>query len=187
MIKLENDEIILKVVRKHWFAVFQELFMIFVIALLPIAFFVLFRRIFFYDLAIQDLYALMYLYFIFIILIWILTFVIWTNYYLDMWLITNKRLVDVNQIGFFTREISSLRFDRIQDVKVEIFGFISTLLKIGNIHVQTAASRKEFIIRQAANPEQVKQCIMDAQNALDEKAHTVKIHEEVPISPITEV
>ena len=95
-----------------------------------------------------------------------------------MWIITNKRIVDVEPKTLFFRNNASLRLDKIQDIKIEVSGLINTLLKIGNLYVQTASSRKDFVIRQAANPELAKQIIMDVQDQNDDRAKIVKIEDE---------
>jgi hypothetical protein len=102
-------------------------------------------------------------------------FINWLNYYLDIWIITDKRIVNIEQKRLFSREISSLRLDNIQDVKIEMHGIINTLFKIGNMQVQTSSPEIEFILPQAINPENVKHIIMEAHNREIEKVKTVKI------------
>src|SRR5512147_723006 len=38
------------------------------------------------------------------------------DYYLDMWIVTDHRILDMEQHGLFARTVSELRLDRIQDV-----------------------------------------------------------------------
>jgi len=95
-------------------------------------------------------------------MVWTAFFVRWTNYYLDVWYITPKRIIAIDQKGLFRREVTDLRFEKIQDVTSEISGIIGTLLSFGNLHVQTAGSsaEREIIIRQARNPLDAKKMIL---------------------------
>jgi uncharacterized membrane protein YdbT with pleckstrin-like domain len=91
--------------------------------------------------------------------------VTWTNYYFDLWIVTNKRIIDVEQKGLFRREVSSLRLDNIQNIVIDMNGIMPTLLRYGNVHVHTAgASHEIFIIRTANDPEHIKNIITEAQN-----------------------
>lgn len=70
----------------------------------------------------------------------------WMDYYLDMWIITNERIIDIEQHGLFNREISEIPLHRVQDVTIQVRGIIETLLGFGTIRIQTAGER-EFDIR----------------------------------------
>ena len=72
-------------------------------------------------------------------------FYFWADYYLDMWIITTERIIDINQLGLFSREISEIPLRHVQDVTIEVHGIIETFLKFGTIKIQTAGER-EFTI-----------------------------------------
>jgi len=74
-------------------------------------------------------------------------------------LLTNKRVVDIEQKGMFSREVSTLRLDRIQDITVGVHGLIQTFLNFGEIHVQTAGQEREFVVRGLKNPHKLKNAI----------------------------
>lgn len=175
MIKLEENENIIKVFRKHWFSIVTEFFIVILMVSVPLMLFFLLDNLLIFDLTSRNLYVLIFLYILYIIFVWIITAIMWINYYLDIWILTDKRLVNVEQKNLFSREVSSLRLDRIQDVTVEVSGLINTILKIGNIHVQTASAEQEFYIDSAGNPEEVKHLVMQAHNQEVEKAKKVII------------
>ncbi len=175
MIKLEDNEKIIKVFRKHWLPISLELMSLFLVAIIPIILFSFLRNTLFFDLSLRNAYFLFLLYTLFLIFIWILSAIIWLDFYLDMWVLTDKRLIDVEQKGLFSRDISSLRLDRIQDIKIETHGLVNTLLKIGDVHVQTASAQKEFLIRQINKPDLVKSSINTAHNLEMEKAKIVRL------------
>ena len=86
----------------------------------------------------------------------------WTNYYLDVLIVTNKRIIDIEQFGLFSRDQASLPIKNVQDIKVKVVGLIPELLKFGNLDIQTAGEAKEFEIRDLRDPEKVKNIINKA-------------------------
>jgi len=116
-------------------------------------------------------FTILYL-FLFLIL-WLLFFFRWTDYYLDVWVLTNKRIFDVEQKGFFSRSMSVFRLERIEDITININGILATFLKYGDIHIHTAGTHDDdgdgvtdLTIRTAKDPLQVKQEIMDQHSAV---------------------
>lgn len=104
-----------------------------------------------------------FVYSLWLLVVWVTFFVEWTDYYLDLWIITNKRIIDVQQIGFFHREVTSFSYDRIQDITIETRGVIETLLKFGTLHIQTAGHNREIIIKDAYHPEDARSLILRLQ------------------------
>jgi uncharacterized membrane protein YdbT with pleckstrin-like domain len=80
--------------------------------------------------------------------------------------VTDKRIIDVEQKQIFDRDITNLRFDKIQDVKVDIHGLIPTMLDFGTVEVQTASEDEgDFIMQNVRDPDRVRQIIFDRHNA----------------------
>jgi hypothetical protein len=78
--------------------------------------------------------------------------------------LTDQRVISINQKGFFNREIISVRYGQIQDVSVVMRGVIPSFLKFGHIQVESAGEFRKIFIRQATNPEMVKDLIMQMQH-----------------------
>ena len=134
-------------VRKHWFIIAVELFGSFLMLLLP--FFVLFiAALFPNSLAMLDITLGDYTKVItFTVAAWsILTimtgFSTWTHYYLDLWIITDRRIILVDQIHFFNRNVSIFRLERMQDIEFKISGILPTLLNFGTLKAQTAGAHE---------------------------------------------
>lgn len=92
--------------------------------------------------------------------IWLLFFFSLVDYFLDIWIVTNQRIIDVRQQGFFSRSSSELRLNNIQDISSEIRGFLPTMLKYGNVIVETAGNQDKLFFEQVASPEQVRDLLM---------------------------
>ena len=157
---LENEKVILEK-RRHWFVIVVESASLFLGMLLPpVAIAVMSSSVEAINSFIADYLAFV----IFGIaawwqLLWMMFFITWTNYYLDVLIVTNKRVIDVEQLGLFSRDMVEVRLEKIQDVKIEVKGIIASLLRFGNVHVQTAGESREVVVRRIAEPHQVKEVI----------------------------
>lgn len=58
------------------------------------------------------------------------------------YILTNKRVVYIQQKGFFARAEAQAQLARVQDVILEVSGFWATLFGFGNIKIQTAGTEK---------------------------------------------
>jgi uncharacterized membrane protein YdbT with pleckstrin-like domain len=165
MIQYEQGEEIVKQVRKHWLVFVIECVFILFLAIVPVLSFVFLPESAL--AAIADNVAgdfnvlFMFFYLLWLVVLWLILFYIWTDYYLDVWIITNQRIIDVEQKGFFNREVASLHLDRIQDITIMTSGFVATMFGYGNIHVQTAGADRNFLIPNASDPEGVKRIILE--------------------------
>lgn len=159
MIQLHDNEKITLVIRKHWFVMTGPLIG-FVMAILvpPIVLTLLpYATAGFNQIMVETITNfLLSLYMMSLI---IFLFFIWTDYYLDMWVVTNERIIDVEQHGLFSREVSEVPISRVQDITIEIHGFFETILKFGTIRIQTAGER-EFVIHNVPNLYEAKEAIL---------------------------
>ncbi len=148
----EKDEEIIFVLRRHWWILFKLLFTYFVLLILPLLFGFFISN--YTDL--KESYTanvILGLISSFYYLV-VLTFFFrgWLDYYLDIWVITSERIVNIEQKGLFAREISAFRLYRVQDVTAEVEGILPTFFHYGNVHVQTAGVSQKFIFKQVPNP-----------------------------------
>ena len=161
MVILDTDEEIIATIRRHWFVMLKVTLGSMLVAILPlVAWFVLGKLGGMPSISLRTEEILIFFYIIFLIFVWMFYFLEWTDYYLDVWLLTNKRIIDIEQKGLFRRNIISLHHDRIQDVTVITHGVIATLLSFGKVHVQTAGERRKIMLKDAPHPEEVKRLIM---------------------------
>lgn len=92
--------------------------------------------------------------------IWLFLFFSFIDYYLDVWLITNERIIDIRQEGFFSRTVAELKLFQIQDVTSELKGFSKFVFRYGDVYVQTAGEVQRFTFRQIPHPEEVRDIII---------------------------
>ncbi len=165
MIELHQDENILVMRRKHWFVLMTHLAPFFLLYILP---FVLITTILhvidtsMFHISIPSEPRLeMFLTLYWTLIIWILCFIVWTDYHLDVWILTDKRIIDIEQCGFFRREVSSFRYEQIQDMTVKIGGMIPTFLNFGTLEVQTAGTAAKFHMHGVSDPNGLRDIISD--------------------------
>lgn len=178
ILHLDSDESVILEVRKHWFVFFSYGLLLAIVAVMPVIFYETIVNFIDFPQPVAENFSgiIFFSYMLWLLLLWMAFFVQWTNYYLDVWYITNKRIIDVEQKSFFHREVSSLRFDKIQDITVEVRGLLATFLNFGNVRVQTAAeTSKDFFMKDADNPEQIRKLIFSQHNIESEKSRPVSI------------
>lgn len=167
MFTLGQNELVQIEMRRHWFILFAEMFGYAIVYLIPFGIYITLSR---YGVPLSggETFSLIitpalitFLAAAWTLIIWMRIIGIWTDYYLDVWVVTDKRIIDLEQKGLFHRKSSVFRIERIQDVTVEIRGVIATFLHFGDIHVQTAGESQEFIMRGIAHPKHVRTVILE--------------------------
>lgn len=93
------------------------------------------------------------------------------SFYLDLLVVTNDRLLDINQQGLFARTISELDLFKVQDVTSDVHGVFASLFNYGTVSIQTAGAVDRFIAENVPHPDALRQEILDLAEA-DRKFHT---------------
>lgn len=167
-IRLEPDEKILIQTRRHWFIIVAQIASVLVLTIAPLLLLAIINALLATYANTSGLFStyaphITFIYMFWLIFAWISIFNFWTNYYLDVLTITDRRAILVNQKGLFRRNIASFRLERMQDMNVEIQGLIATLLDFGTVTVETAGhSDEEFKATDLPNPSDIKSLILQA-------------------------
>jgi len=93
-------------------------------------------------------------------------FIAWLDYYLDLFIITNKRILRVEQLVLFNQRVSETSFQHVQDVSSQVKGFINTLLNIGTVYIETAGERENFSFTYIKDPSAVAATILELQKTM---------------------
>lgn len=86
---------------------------------------------------------------------------IWIIYYLNIQVITNVRIVDIDQQGLFSHTVSELHIENIEDVTSETTGILGTIFNYGSVFVQTAGTKERFEFESVPNPASIEKMILD--------------------------
>lgn len=154
-------ENVLRIVHRHWFDIITHLLMVFIVIVLLFSSFSLIP-LFFPD-TFGQYSGILSLFFqsSLLLLVWLYGFMVWIDYFFDVWIITNERIINIEQKGLFVRTVSELKFSRIQDVTSEVSGMIPTILNFGDVKIQTASEEDMFLFRHVPDPYHIKDVIME--------------------------
>ncbi|MBY0111121.1 PH domain-containing protein [Patescibacteria group bacterium] len=164
---LQPGEHILASIRKHWLVYVGGAIPYAVFAYLPVIVIELFAR---NDLLSQSGAAvyvsyenpwILFVLGIWWLFVWMAAFSDFMRYFLDVWIITNKRIIDVEQHDFFSREVTSLFLDRVEDVTMDVTGFFHTLFGFGTITAQSAGATEKITLPGIGNPKHVRDLLME--------------------------
>ena len=104
----------------------------------------------------------------------VLFFYHWMMWYFTVYVITNQRLRQVTQKGFFGKDVVELRLSKIQNISYNIPGFTGEIFGFGTIVIQTFVG--DLVIRNVEHPEKTFNKLQDAvENAIEAQGG----HEEV--------
>ena len=150
----KDDENVITLLRQHPFVIGARLAFWALVAAMPILVYLILGDVlkpFIFNISIFPIFllfiAIYYLY------IWLFTFNTFVEYYLDIWVITNYRILNIEQNGLFNRTFSEQQLNRVQDITSEVKGFFPTMLNFGNVYIQTAAEIERFSFEQIKDPQ----------------------------------
>ena len=157
-----EGEKIIKVIHRHWFNLFIQFISVILASVAVFGSWIFILS--FYPEIFDNVGGTATIHFIettALIFIWFYAFLIWIDYYFDIWIITESRIINIEQRGLFIREASDMYFEKIQDATAEVTGLIPTILNYGNVEVQTAGEKERFEFHQIPDPYAVKALIME--------------------------
>lgn len=95
----------------------------------------------------------------------------WFRYYFSYLIVTNHRLIEIEQKGLFSKNTSELELIRIEDVKALIHGVLATFFHYGDVLVETAGATSEnFLFEKIPHASYVSTKILElSQKALEEQ------------------
>jgi membrane protein YdbS with pleckstrin-like domain len=163
----EDDEKVYLYVRRHYFVLIKQSIIFLFFFTFPV---IIIGVLMYFNISIKEynfypiIILIMSLYYLFVILF---AMIKWIEYYYDIWIITDKRLVDIEQKSLFNHVTSELRLDKIQDITFEMKGFLASLFHYGNIYVQTAGSVQRFSLEQVPKSQEIKGLIIELQGQME--------------------
>lgn len=149
---LKPGEEEIAIIHKHWIKLVPAVLRALVAFIIPS----LFLK---YILASQ---TASFIYLAFVALLVLYLIYSWVVYYFDVFIISDQRVIDVQQAGIFKRSVAEGQMSRIQDVTYNINGFFATLFNYGQVIVRTASS-SEIKMDDIPDPEEVQEIIVELQ------------------------
>lgn len=101
------------------------------------------------------------------LLVW---FYYWMGWYYSIYILTDLRLIDIRQKGFFNRTVREVGLDKVQSINYHIKGLQATLLKYGDITVQTYTG--DWVLKTVHHPHDVYGHMMAISRLVDSSSPT---------------
>jgi signal transduction histidine kinase len=169
-INLENESILMTV-RKHWVILARDSAAAMIAGFIPLIFVGMVSSApygFTADLSFLNVISILWL-----LVCWMVLAMIWTAYYLDIWIVTDKHIYVIDQVGLFNRKVRTLSLDRVEEINVRTDGLLQTYFNFGSIDILTASPTEENAhFEGMPNPPYVRSLI------LDQIEHFVKLEKE---------
>lgn len=100
-------------------------------------------------------------------------FTAWVDYALDVWVVTDQRIMNIAQNSLFHRTVSELSLDRVQDVTSEVKGVWATFFGFGSIIVETAGEQEHFEFTTLPRPELIAKRVVELARVYEQKKPAV--------------
>ena len=94
------------------------------------------------------------------LLVFVYWFYHWMNWHYSVYIVTDRRLIDIQQKGFWNRRVNEIAFSKVQSINYHINGFQAVIFKFGDITIKTYTDEVELPM--VHRPEEVHSEIMDA-------------------------
>lgn len=186
MFELHKDEKVILYIRRHWIFISSQAVMIFLLFLLPV---VLVWVVQIWNLVpdinllgVSVFSAANVLIYLWGLFCWMLLAEKFTDYALDFWVVTNKRIIESEMIKLFDVQISTLELEDIEDLTIRSEGFLANLIGYGRLDVQTAGAVNEFYAEKIMSPGKVQKIIFDAKLAYRQEEQDIEKGEMEQIS-----
>jgi len=152
-VQLQPSEEVVLIVRRHWCFLLLPLAVVLLLALVPVV--LLLSIVGSTDWSTTVDRPLIGLGAVIVAIGAVRAYFVWYAWVHDVWIVTNQRLVDGQKRHWFSEEVSTADLQHVQDVALDRHGFFATMLKFGDLRVQTAAEVADFILRGIPKPQEV--------------------------------
>jgi len=171
LIKQKSYEHIEYVLRRHWITFVPKILLFLILLAIPVALYALVANLF-PNLLTHPLWfpVLVLCASAFLLSVYLFFFMHFIDFYLDQWIVTNDRVVDIEQFGLFARTISELDLYSIQDVTTDVHGVFPTIFNYGDVTVKTASTNVNIVFRDIPNPNEVRRVLIELADK-DRKFH----------------
>jgi hypothetical protein len=156
---LKKDEAVVAIIRKHWITLAGPVITTLIVVGLLIGF-------------VDYFFAAVWSLIVWLVLLGIILLYLahrWVIHFFDSFIITDLRIIDIDQKGLFKRIVSETTFDKVQDVTYAIIGIVATSLDYGSVNVQTAAAEGKIELDHVPHPRKAQEIILEAQRLFKQR------------------
>lgn len=157
----DEDEKILLLLRAHPVTNITWIFWATVLILLPASLPPLILLLGFGDLLnLPDTYRLTFS-IINYLLVLVIVFEGFLNWYFNVYLVTEKRVIDISFHSFLSKNIDMAPLENVEEADSTTAGLLSTIFNFGDVAIQTAGAKVAIDMKAVPNPSDVADFILD--------------------------
>jgi signal transduction histidine kinase len=101
----------------------------------------------------------------------------WMSWHFSVFIVTDQRLIQITQKGFFNRSVVDMALRQIQMVNYEVAGLSETLLGFGTIMMQTLVG--DLIIHDVHHPAKTQKKLLEILRTEGVEASSSEMNEEI--------
>lgn len=154
----DSDEQIFLAVRSHWITNLSWMLISFIMLFIPLLF-NYFSFLHFLPAKYQFATTLFWY-----LITFIYAFEKFLDWYFDLFLITNTRIVDIDFNNLLNKHFAEANISMIQDISSSVRGIFGTFFNYGNVLIQTAAETNQINFTNVPNPEKIIKLLKEFQN-----------------------
>ena len=131
MLKMENMrpwEVVVNVIKRHWIVyIILSLFLLLAIIVSISIYIILWFNF------LSNMVNIVFWQFF-----WVFLYIQWLNHELDMYVVTNNRVIWIEQISFLNRTVTECNLWQVQEVNSQTSWLFANILNYGTLSIQTA-------------------------------------------------
>lgn len=149
--------------RRHFVTNLPWLFVTILLIFLPLL--VFFGRVSFAGLGIQKVPAELFIAAVILWYLLVLSYLLtnFLHWYFNIYIVTDKHLVDIDFHNLLSRDKTEVRLDDVQSARSSLKGIFGSLFKFGDVIIKTAADRQDISFSSIPNPDATVERIQDLQ------------------------
>lgn len=156
-IKQKNYEKIIHILRRHPITFVPTILLFITLFAIPIVLYMIIKNAFPDFVSGTQMYPLFALGgSIYYLSTYLFLYAHFIDYYLDIWIVTNDRIIDNEQHGLFHRTTTELELHSIEDVTSQVSGILGTVFKYGDLTIKTSSVTTTIVFRQIPHPEKIR-------------------------------
>ncbi len=103
------------------------------------------------------------------LLVLVITFEGFLNWYFNVNIVTNEKIIDVDFSSILLKNIDYAPLEDVQEVTPSVGGVLGMIFNFGNIAVQTAGAQVDVDFKDIPNPDRVADIILDQKDKTEDR------------------
>lgn len=160
--KLKEREVLIKIIKPYS--------LMFLLSILISFILIIGSAFFFYYLTQKGIWGITAFITIFLLGLFLLIRTLFIRHF-NCLILTDQRIININQKGFFDRLVKELELNKITDISYRTKGFLGTLFHFGDIQIQTSDPVQPIKIefKKIKNPDKIQELILALKKQSEER------------------